>query len=86
MEKKKYEERVKRIFKKHDNVLNLEKHLEKCRYHNQSKYKKMDFYQNIYGETMSNNFKEFVKGLPKAFPDKIADKETLSYDRDKTTH
>ena len=46
----------------------------------------MDFYQNIYGETMSNNFKEFVKGLPKAFPDKIADKETLSYDRDKTTH
>ena len=47
MEKKKYEERVKRIFKKHDNVLNLEKHLEKCRYHNQSKYKKMDFYQNI---------------------------------------
>ena len=35
---------------------------------------------------MSNNFKEFVKGLPKVFPDKIADKETLSYDRDKTTH
>ena len=35
---------------------------------------------------MSNNCKEFVKGLPKVFPDKFADKETLSHDRDKTTH
>ena len=94
---KKYEERVKRIFKKHDNVLNLEKHLEKCRYHNQLRnakkfIKKSNSHGNYeqillrYGETMSNNFKEFVKGLPKVFPDKFADKETLSYDRDKTTH